>query len=54
MPYGEDEVQIYQAAVRSVLFCGCETRPLRLEDIQKLETFDHWSLESEIDGSSLK
>ena len=38
------KVRVYQTAVRSVLLYGCETWPLRAEDVQKLERFDHWCL----------
>lgn len=30
--------------MRPILLYGCETWPLRLEDIRKLEGFDHWCL----------
>ena len=38
------KARVYQAAVRSVLLYGCETWPLREEDIRQLEVFDHWCL----------
>ncbi|THD18154.1 Endonuclease-reverse transcriptase, partial [Fasciola hepatica] len=34
------------AAVRSVLLCGCKTWGLRVEDIRRLEVFDHRCLHS--------
>ncbi|TNN06710.1 polyprotein, partial [Schistosoma japonicum] len=33
--------RVYCAAVRSVLIYGCETWPLRIEDIRRLQVFDH-------------
>ena len=38
------KVRVYQAAIRPVLLYGCETWPLRVEDLRKLEVFDHWCL----------
>jgi hypothetical protein len=38
------KVRVYQAAIRPVLLYGCETWPLRKEDIRRLEVFDHWCL----------
>ena len=38
------KMRVYQAAIRPVLAYGCETWPLRVEDIRKLEVFDHWCL----------
>ena len=32
---------VYNAAVRSVLLYGCETCPLRQQDVHRLEVFDH-------------
>jgi hypothetical protein len=36
------KARIFQSAIRPVLLYGCETWPLRAEDIRRLETFDHW------------
>ena len=36
--------RVYQAAIRPVLLYGCETWPLRKEDIRHLEAFDHWCM----------
>ncbi|VDO74587.1 unnamed protein product [Schistosoma curassoni] len=36
--------RVYWAVVRSVLLYGCETWPLRVEDIRKLLIFGHKSL----------
>ena len=33
--------RVYNAAVRSVLLYGCETWPLRQQDVQRLEVLDH-------------
>ena len=33
--------RVYNAAVRSVLLYGCETWPLRQQDVHRLEVFDH-------------
>ena len=38
------KARVYQATIRSVLLYGCETWPLREEDIRRLEVFDHWCL----------
>jgi hypothetical protein len=38
--------RVYNAAVRSVLLYGCETWPLRSQDIQRLSVFDHRCLRS--------
>ena len=38
------KVRVYQAAIRPILLYGCETWPLRSEDVRKLEAFDHWCL----------
>ncbi len=36
--------RIYQAVVRSILLCGCETWPLRIADERILEVFDNDSI----------
>ena len=38
------KVRIYETAIRPILLYGSETWPVRVEDIRKLETFDHWCL----------
>ena len=38
------KMRVYKAAIRPVLTYGCETWPVRVEDAQKLEVFDHWCL----------
>ena len=38
------KIRVYQAAIRPVLLYGCETWPLRVEDLRMLEVFDHWCL----------
>ena len=38
------KLRVFQAAIRPVLIYGCETWPVRAEDIRKLESFDHWCL----------
>ena len=38
------KLRVYEAAIRPVLLYGCETWPLRAEDIRKLQVFDHWCL----------
>lgn len=38
------KARVYQAAIRSVLLYGCETWPLRKEDVRRLEVFDHWCI----------
>ena len=38
------KLRVFEASVRSVLVYGCETWPLRVEDVRKLESFDHWCL----------
>ena len=38
------KLRVFQASVRPVLIYGCETWPVRAEDIRKLESFDHWCL----------
>ena len=38
------KMRVYQAAIRPVLTYGCETWPMRVEDVRKLEVFDHWCL----------
>lgn len=40
----QTKVRVYQASIRPILLYGCETWPLRCEDIRKLEAFDHWCL----------
>jgi hypothetical protein len=38
--------RIYRATVRAVLLYGCETWPLRVEDIRRLSVFEHRCLRS--------
>ena len=38
------KIRVYRAAIRPILLYGCETWPLRCEDVRKLEAFDHWCL----------
>ena len=38
------KLRVYRAAIRPVLMYGCETWPVRVEDVRKLEVFDHWCL----------
>ncbi|CAE1152357.1 unnamed protein product [Acanthosepion pharaonis] len=38
------KLRIYEATVRAILLYGCETWPLRREDLHKLEVFDHYCL----------
>ena len=38
------KLRVFAACIRPVLLYGCETWPLRVEDIRKLESFDHWCL----------
>ena len=38
------KIRVYQAAVRPVLLYGCECWPIRVEDVRRLEVFDHWCL----------
>ena len=38
------KLRVFHAAVRPVLIYACETWPLRVEDIRRLEVFDHWCL----------
>jgi hypothetical protein len=38
------KLRVYRAAIRPVLTYACETWPLRIEDLRKLEVFDHWCL----------
>ncbi|MES9976207.1 MAG: reverse transcriptase domain-containing protein [Candidatus Thiodiazotropha sp.] len=38
------KLRVYRAAIRPVLMYGCETWPLRKEDIRRMEVFDHWCL----------
>lgn len=38
------KIRVFRAAIRPVLLYGCETWPTRVEDIRKLEAFDHWCL----------
>ena len=38
------KLRIFQASIRPVLIYGCETWPVRAEDVRKLESFDHWCL----------
>jgi hypothetical protein len=38
--------RVYCASVRAVLLYGCESWSLRLEDIQRLSTLDHYCLRS--------
>ncbi|MDY6929965.1 MAG: reverse transcriptase family protein [Pseudomonadota bacterium] len=40
----QTKVRIYQAMVRTVLLYGCECWQLRVDDIRRLEVFDHWCL----------
>ena len=35
------KIRVFRAAVRPILTYGCETWPLRIEDVRKLEVFDH-------------
>ncbi|CAH8565351.1 unnamed protein product [Heterobilharzia americana] len=37
---------VYCTAVRSVLLYGCETWPLKVEDMRRLQVFDHRCLPS--------
>nr|CAH8840565.1 unnamed protein product [Trichobilharzia regenti] len=38
------KIRVYQASIRPVLLYGCETWPLRAEDLRRLEVVDHWCL----------
>ncbi|KER20099.1 hypothetical protein T265_15392, partial [Opisthorchis viverrini] len=38
--------RVYQATVRAVLLYGCETWPLRVDDVRRLQVFDHRCLRS--------
>ena len=38
--------RVYQATVRAVLLYGCETWPLRTDDVRRLQVFDHRCLRS--------
>jgi hypothetical protein len=38
------KVRVYRAAIRPVLCYGCETWPLRVQDLRRLEILDHWCL----------
>jgi hypothetical protein len=38
--------RVYRTTVRAVLLYGCETWPLRAEDLKRLQTFDHRCLRS--------
>ena len=38
--------RVYNTTVRKVLLYGCETWPLRTEDVRRLSTFDHRCLRS--------
>ncbi|CAH8549286.1 unnamed protein product [Heterobilharzia americana] len=38
--------RVYCTPVRCVLLCGCETWPLKVEDMRKLQVFDHRCLRS--------
>jgi hypothetical protein len=38
--------RIYKTTVRAVLLYGCETCPIKVEDIRRMETFDHRCLRS--------
>ena len=38
------KVRIYESAIRSILLYGCETWPVRVADMRKMEVFDHWCL----------
>ena len=38
------KLHVFRAAIRPILLYGCETWPLRKEDIRRLEVFDHWCL----------
>jgi hypothetical protein len=38
--------RVYNASVRSVLLYGCESWPVRVEDLQRLTVFDHRCLRS--------
>ena len=38
------KLRVFEACIRPVLVYGCETWPLRVEDVRKLESFDHWCL----------
>ena len=40
------KMRVYNASIRPILIYGCETWPLRTEDVRKLETFDHFCLRS--------
>jgi hypothetical protein len=37
-------MRVFRAAIRPVLTYGAETWPLRVEDVRKMEVFDHWCL----------
>jgi hypothetical protein len=38
--------RVYKATVRAVILYGCETWPFRIEDLNRLEVFDHRCLRS--------
>jgi hypothetical protein len=38
------KIRIYNSAIRPVLLYGCETWPMRVADIRRMEVFDHWCL----------
>ena len=40
------KVRVYKATVRAVLLYGCETWPIRSDDLRRLEVFDHRCLRS--------
>ena len=40
------KVRVYKTTVRAVLLYGCETWPIRSEDLRRLEIFDHQCLRS--------
>ena len=38
--------RVYKTTVRAVLLYGCETRPIRADDLRRLQIFDHQCLRS--------
>jgi hypothetical protein len=40
------KIRIYTASIRPVLLYASETWPIRVEDIRRLEAFDHWCMRS--------
>ncbi|KER22936.1 hypothetical protein T265_09067 [Opisthorchis viverrini] len=46
--------RVYQATVRAVLLHGCETWPLRVEDVRRLQVFDHRCLRSVAGCTSIR